>query len=325
MIKDLKFVMGAVGKKDLIPALTHFKIQDSTIRSFNGTIALSSPIQLDLQCAPKAVPFYRAIEKSEDTVSLIMTKNGKLQVRSGKFKVLIDCIEEETPHVLPDGDEFQIDGVNLLAAFKTLSPFIGSDASRPWANGVLLDGQSAFATNNIIICEYWVGSKFPVLCNVPAMAVKEMIRINEPPTHAQCTENSITFHYEGDRWIRSQLFTAKWPDVSKILDVHANTKPVPDELAPCLETLKPFTSELGEIYLLGNKVRTHLNEEEGAEVEVRNLNSKGILSLGMLNLVLGVAEEIDFSSLPRPAIFSGKLLRGAIIGMQIQEEIVYGS
>ena len=67
MLEVLKFVKGAVGKKDYVPALTHFQIADGRITGFNGKISLSSPIALDLECCPKAIPFVKAIEACTDT------------------------------------------------------------------------------------------------------------------------------------------------------------------------------------------------------------------------------------------------------------------
>ena len=143
MLKALKFVQGAVSRKDFLPALTHFRIQNGTVRSYNGIMALCTPIALDIDCIPKADSLVKAIGHCDETVSLSITPTGRLSVRSGSFKALIDCVQEETPHVLPEGEEIQIDGQGLLKAFEIIYPFIGDDASRQWINGVLLDKQNA--------------------------------------------------------------------------------------------------------------------------------------------------------------------------------------
>ena len=54
MIRDLRFVKGAVARKDLVPGMTHFVIEQGTIRSYNGSLALCSQINLDLECKPNA-------------------------------------------------------------------------------------------------------------------------------------------------------------------------------------------------------------------------------------------------------------------------------
>jgi len=44
MLKELRFVQGAVAKKDFVPAMTHFRIEKGTVRSFNGNLAICSPL-----------------------------------------------------------------------------------------------------------------------------------------------------------------------------------------------------------------------------------------------------------------------------------------
>src|ERR1700748_928221 len=98
LLDSLKFVKGAVSRKDQLAALTHFGIKDGRITAYNGLIALSSPIALSLDCQPKAAPFIKAIEiceSMEATPALSITKGGKLTVAAGKgFRVHIECVEE---------------------------------------------------------------------------------------------------------------------------------------------------------------------------------------------------------------------------------------
>jgi len=317
MLKELKFVQGAVAKRDFLPALTHFRIENNTVRSFNGTLALSSPIKLDIDCTPKAEPFVKAIQNCKETVSMAMTPTGRLSIKSGSFKAFIECVDHATPHVQPEGEEFDIDGEALLKALKTISPFIGDDASRPWSNGVLLKGQSAFATNNVSLIEYWVGSTFPIVCNIPKVAVREMLRINEAPVCAQLNDKSISFHYTDGRWIRASLLEIGWPDLARILDVQCNAKPITDTLYEALEVIKPFVDKLERVYITDNVITTTLVEGEGASYEVPEFHYEGVYQLRILNLLKGVAKTIDFSSYPKPCIFYGDNLRGAIIGMRL--------
>lgn len=317
MLKELKFVQGAVGKKEFIPAITHFCIEDGTVRAYNGTIALSSPLACDLNCKPKAIPMVQAIAKCEQTISLSMTGAGRLSIKSGSFKAFIECIEESQAHVQPEGDVITFDGKVLLDGLKVVQDFIGNDASRPWATGVLLKGQSVFATNNVCLIEYWTGAEFPLVVNVPRAAVAEMIRINEPPTHAQVTLNSITFHYSDGRWIRSQLYSTEWPDLGKVLDAKCNAQPIPKELFEGLNTVIPFKNKLGQIFLKEDLMHTHDDITEGASFDFEWPYSDAIYSLEMLQLLEGVAKTADFSSYPAPCIFYGDRLRGAIIGMRL--------
>ena len=96
MLKELKFVSGAVAKKEFIPAITHFCIENGTVRAYNGTLALSSPIACDINCKPKAVPMVNAIARCSETITMSVTPTGKLSIKSGPFRALIECVPEET-------------------------------------------------------------------------------------------------------------------------------------------------------------------------------------------------------------------------------------
>lgn len=316
MLRELKFVMGAVAKKDFIPAMSHFAIEGGRVRSFNGTLALCSPIPFDIDCTPKADTLIRAISNCTDTVTLSMTPAGKLRVQSGKFKAFVDCVHDQTPHVEPEGERVDFDGAALLQAFKTVASFIGDDASRPWTNGVLLRGQSAFATNNVMLVEYWVGAAFPIVVNVPRAAIKEMIRINEAPTYAQVTANSLTFHYSDGRWVRTQLFSAEWPDLSKVLDRACNATPIDERIFEAVDTIKPFADKMGRVFIKNGVLSTSPELSEGAVYEVPELEFEGVYSIEMVKLLKGVAKQIDFTAYPNPCIFYGDKIRGAIIGMR---------
>ncbi len=319
MLKDLKFVQGAVAKKDLVPAMTHFRIEQGNVRSFNGQMALSSPIAFDIDCNPKATQLVKAIQQCGEAITLSMTAGGRLRIESGSFRAFVETVDGDTVHPLPEGEEIYFDGQTLLDACKLLADFIGNDASRPWANGILFLGQSAFATNNAALVEYWMGTPFPCQINLPRFCVQEIIRVNEPPTHAQLGDRSITFHYPDGRWIRSQLLDGIYPfeKVQEILAKPCNPKPVPPELFTGIETLKAMADGASRIYIKDGLLRTHLEEFTGGAYEVEGIDFEGCYNLAIFSLLSGVVTSADFSTYPEPALFFGDKLRGAIIGMRM--------
>lgn len=318
MLSELKFVQGAVAKKDLVPALTHFVIDKGRVRGFNGTLALCSPIALDITCKPKAAAMVSAIANCVDTVQMNLTAKGRLTIKSGPFKANIDCIEEDTVHVEPEGESFDINGVTLLAALKAVWEFVGDDASRPWTNGVLLSGQSVFATNNVCLVQYWIGTPFPHVVNLPRAAVREMIRINEAPVRAQMVDgNNITFHYANERWVRTQLLTTEWPDLNRILAVESVQSPIDERIFKAMDVLKPFIDKQNRVYLYPDFMSTHENPDEGDTYDIPGMKATAIFSFEMLSLLKGIAKTIDLTSYPKPSIFMGENLRGAIVGMRL--------
>jgi DNA polymerase III sliding clamp (beta) subunit (PCNA family) len=317
MLEQLRFVQGAVARKDLVPSLTHFVIENGLVRGFNGTLAICCPIPLDISCKPKAATLVTAIRNCNDAVQLSLTAKGKLSIRSGSFRALVDCVEGETPHALPEGECFAIDGESLLTAFRTLAPIVGDDASRMWSNGILLKGSSAFATNSVILAEYWTGVEFPHVVNVPGAAVKELLRIGEPPVSAQIVPgNNMTFHYSGNRWIRTQLYITEWPDVSAILNRDSVQVEFPTAIFDAVETVKPFVDKIGRIYFSEQGISTEPDRENCASYDINNFNHSGIYNYEMLMKLKGVAKTIDFSQYPAPCLFMGDRVRGAIIGIK---------
>jgi len=318
MLKELKFVQGAVAKKDLLPAMTHFRIEDGTVRSYNGRLAISSPIALDFTCCPRADAMVKAIEGCREATTISVTASGNLSVRSGPFRALVGTVQGETPHVSPEGEPFEFDGAVLFEAMRVLEPFVGNDASRPFTNGVLLDGAMATATNNTCIVQYWLRSPIPLRVNVPRECIRELLRVGEPPVSGQVTRDSITFHYPDGRWIRSQLLTTEWPMdvVSRLLDHPSNPQPLPAGFFEALATIKGMADGAKRVYMMGGALRTHANTEEGAAYEL-DLPCDGLYNLHMLGLLEGVVKTIDLTLYPGPALFFGDYLRGAIVGMRM--------
>jgi len=317
MLPALKFVIGAVAKKDYLPALTHFRIEGGKVRGYNGSMALCCPISLDLNVTPKALQFIKAIETCQETIAIHMTPNGRLSIKSGSFKAFVECMDEPFPTIEPEGEFVEPKG-GLLDVLKTLAPFIAEDASRPWARGIMFRGSSAFVTNNVILIEHWLGYEFPVEINIPKSAVVELLRIGEEPERLQVSQGSVTFHFKGDRWLRTQLYETNWPDLTPILNRENNPQDIPTELWTAVETLAPFTNELGQLYLGQERVATSAEDTSGASFAIPGLVVEGCYNHKYLLMLREVVEKIDLSTYPNPCIFIGKggALRGAIVGMR---------
>lgn len=312
MLPSLKFVLRGVAKSELIPHLTHFRIHKGRVTAFNGTLALSAPLPLSFDTAPLALPFIKALSACEDTISITQESAGRLIVRSGSFTATVPCVELKTvPTVRPEG--ISMLPVDLVAAFKALSPFICTDPARPALNGILLTGESAYTTNNISVVQCWLGTPFPFEANVPAAFVDEVVRIKEEPKTVQMTATSITLHYADGRWIRSQLNSLEWPHVAGVLNkawAGATLAPIAEPFKAACEKLQKFGAH--HTVFCGHTITT---EDETASVEV-SAPEKGRFYTSYLADVLNVAEQADFSRWPEPVAFASKTLRGVLVGVR---------
>lgn len=321
MLETLKFVQGAVAKQDFVPALTHFRISNGKIKDFNGTLGICSPIAIDLDIAPRAAQFVRAIAACQEEISLHVADNGKLCVRSGKFKTFVDCADKnEYPDIEPVGRNVEL-GKNFIAALKKLEPFIAEDQSRPWACGVLFESESAYATNNVVFVEMWLGYKVVDRVNIPATAIRELIRIEKAPIRMQMTDTHIVFHYDNGAWLSTQLLTQLWPNVSAMIAKlnPKGCKKAPAGLWDALEQLLPFTdaNTLHRCYMLGDSLSTtDQTDAAGTSVAVDGLPDKGVYNAKRLFSLKDVAERINFDAYPSVTPFFGDNTRGLIVGIR---------
>lgn len=321
MLKDLKFVQGAISKKDFVPALGHFCIMGGRVLGFNGKLSLSSPIDMAFDCCPNARDFYNAIDACDETAELSLIDDDKrIRIKSGNFTTHVETIPLEAyPQMAPEGERLELEG-ELLPALRLLSDFIGEDASRPWCTGISLDGPVACATNNIVLVQYWLGFHFPYRLVLPGYAIDELLRINEEPVSVQASGNSITFFYKDDRWVRSQLINEDPPDFDELLNSLpvAETK-IPQDFFTELAKLKPFVDAEGRVHmddagLCAGPLDGVSVSARGTRIEMDGL-AECVLNHRMLSKLENIATCIQFDAYPKVP-FRGKNLRGVIMGMK---------
>lgn len=316
MLDALRFVQGAIAVKNFEPILSHVAIANGKIKSYNGTISLCSPIDTTMTVTPQAAPFIKAIRKCRGQVSMAMSPSGRLAVRSGSFKAFIETLDDVFPGTDPEGDMLPVEG-SLLQPIETCSSFIAADASRPWARGILFRGNSCYATNNICLVERWLGTPFPVEVNVPIDAITELLRIDENPMFIQVSDKSLTFHFSGGRWLKTRLYDLTWPDVNTILDVENEAAPWHDGFFDALQNILPFVDPFDKVHIQGNILRTHLEDEVGALETLEGAAFKSsCFNIRQLLKLEDTSYLIDLNLYPKPCIFYGEMLRGAIIGIR---------
>lgn len=312
LLQALKFVAGAVAKSDYLPALQHVAIGGGFVVSFNGTVALCAPVTLDLAACPRADIFAKAIAACTEPAQLHLTEQG-LTVQSGALRVTVPCTHDTFPRVFPEGFAFPLGGP-LLPAFKALLPFVSTDTTKQWSNGILLRGSAAYATNNAILVEYWLGgTHFQVELNIPLAAVRALVHTNEEPARLQLTEKSATFHFADGRWMRTQLHPTTWPQSLTSLLSHTAATPLPEGFFAALAQLAGFAED-GDAHLSAEGIGTSTDSKLGAHVALAGLTPGPRFSVQQLSKLAELATAIDFADYPQPCRFIGGNARGVILG-----------
>lgn len=320
MLSALNFVKGAVAKdRTGIGELTHFIIENGFIKGSNGTITLCCPVNLNLSCAPKASSLIRAIGNCEGAgedgvIRIRLTPSGKLSISSGAFKAFIECLPETFHHGYPEGSRLDVDAQKLSEGLKKLAPFLDKNATKAWSRGILFKDGCLSATDNIIVAQYWVGASPETPVCIPWDCVNELSRIKEEPEWVQVHERSITFHFSGRRWLKSAVLDNGWPDIGRILNVSSNPAPIDKNLMEYCKKLKLETDQYGSLFFGDDRVGTSDDPESGSSFDLPGVPNAA-LNVDRLMKVLQLAETMDLSSYPRPIMWFGENVRGAIAGM----------
>ena len=325
ILDSLKFVQGGVSRKNLVPVLSHYFIREGRITSYNGELAISAPIDLpkELEVYPKASVFFNAIEQCNEATDINILDNGHLKISSGKFKAVIPCMsKDDSIEVKPTGKSYQeFDGQALYDALQAAISFVGNDASRPWSNGILFQNQTVVATSNAVLIQIWVPeTRMPEL-NLPAQAVRELLRVKRPPSKMQIDDNSVTFYYPDTSWIRCHLLSTHWPNLDTLLDSGKEVAlcQLPHDFFEGLESILQFTDkDLGSIYLQDNAMCTHKAQDVGAVYTFDTpFDGSGCFNGVQLMKLKGVANAMDFTTDSRKCSFFGdNHVRGFIAKMR---------
>lgn len=324
-MKDaLNIVRGAVADKNLVPVLTHFHIYDGRVQGYNGALAIDTVCDglKGIDITVPADKFLKAVSlKGEPKIE---QKDGHIIVKVGKTKMKVPMAPNDSfPKVLAGqvtGETYE-SPKGLLSALKTVTPFISSDATRPWSMGVLLANGHAYATNNVVLVRYPVQwQKSPVgAVNLPADAVAELLRIGKEPDLVHVADNAVTFIFDsGKTWLKAQTLTHKWPDVAAMFGkVSFDELPcVPAGLEEAVENVMHFCPDLLKVVRFSEKGVSTREGQYSAEVEGYELPPA---SFGGENLieVLKRADHFDASKYPGPCVFSNvDGLQGIIAGLR---------
>lgn len=313
MLSELNFVKGAVSTKDLIPVLTHFCFYQGRVQGGNGRLYMDAPGGIEEEITLPAGLLIKAINAcTQNDVQMKVTKKGNFIISSGSFRASIPISPDSYPVVKPEGKEYP--GTQIIPALRQLQGFIGTDASRAWACGVLFQDGYCYATNNVSMVRVPVQWAAPDI-NLPGATVNEILRTELPIDSVMVADNSVTFH-SGDRWIRSQLFDLAWPEVASFFQGRGFPG-APPGLLEAIEKVLPFCPDSkAPIIVLGEEGVSTADGEMSASVSGMSL-PPGRYRAETLLLALSSCDQIDLGKYPAPIPFSAPGgLEGVLVGVR---------
>src|SRR6266436_3255408 len=272
---------------------THIGLRNHWAIAFNGIVAAGSPITEDLLCHPHNLFLIEALSKCDENFSLTQLDNGKLSIKSGKFKAVVPCLDPALmqealpdPLLAPITNKFR----DAVAAVGVLA---NEDAQHVLMASVLMNGASVISTNRVMLLEYWHGEDLPTNIPLPKEFVTALVKCKKDLIGFGFSKCSATFHFTDGCWLRTQLYADEWPDVSRILNRKANLWVIDPNFFKALESVLPF-SEDGNIYSDTNLLKSHADEGIGASHECTGIPKGFVYPAKQLMIMKPYCKRIDF-------------------------------
>lgn len=316
LLDTIKFVRGAVSRKNFRVDLKHFRIENKRITACDGLVALSAPIDIDILVNPKASTFHKALNLCEEDVKMSVTPSGKLYIRSGALRAYIDCMEDVYSIPEPKGEVYNTPE-NFIKILDKLSVLISEDASRLWSQGVLIDEGYIYVTNNVIFARSKIDVPNIPTIVIPKPAVHWLIKYGEHPHYIQTDgKSSATFHYSNGKWMYTGLFADEWPhrNLLHLFDIEYNYQANPETLEADLEALCALReSDMHPVFFRDNMLMTSETPESGFSIERGFQKASLCLTMRFARQIANVSTHLDpVTNGAQPRGFYGDNIEGVV-------------
>lgn len=316
MINELKLVRGAVADKAIVPLMTHFYFHDGRVQGTDNRVTIEAALDckaLDGYAVP-ADRFYKAVEACGGNPDLSV-KNEYLTVKKGKFRVRMPIQGGVDFPAVPAPTETGAQAISL-AALRKVRPYVASDATRPFACGVLFHDGRLYATNNVAIVRTAVAYHGPDLL-LPSYCVDELLRLPYSTYKVTPAVTGLYLQPTDDVWVHTRASELKWPEPEKFFDDMGDVPEFPSGVLDLVRKLKKFVPDSKNPVIIfdGNKVRT-AEGEYSAEAELCELPTSAWRA-EVLEMVLGDATHFDASQHPNPCPFYGNGVEGKVVGVRL--------
>jgi len=314
LLEALKFVSVAQHSEGTL-IQQHCRISEGTIVAFDGGITAGQYIDESLNVCPHTATLIKALSKCTENVSITELDSGKLSVKSGKFRATVPCAPfADLPAVQPDNPCATLTD-SLKSALAACMPLALDGGEQPFTCAVLLQAGTCVSTNRHVIIEAFHGIDLPPGILIPKASVAAIVKSHKSLKSFGFSNNSATFFFEDDSFIKTQLFVDKFPDYNKILNIEENAIALPLGFYDALEKVFPFIDkDLPAVYFIDGKMCSESNSLNGANYEVEGLINGLAFNANYLKLIKEHAHRVHFNANERGmALFFGDNVRGAIM------------
>lgn len=312
LLEALKFVSVAQKDRDIIaPYQNHCILTNGYVSASNSILSAGCKVQEDLECCPQTRVLINALSNCGDALSITQLENARLSIKSGKFSTIVPCHAGELPKAKPDPQIALISDV-LKVALSQVSHLAKDDGKTVVESAVLLKAFTAISTTGFVILESFHGVDLPT-CVLPKVFVNAVCDCDTKLRGFGYSSNSVTFWFEDDSWIKTQIYAESYPDVSKVLEVELDYKPLAEGFYDAIRVVEDFAEggkEKGVVVLSNKGVKG-----KEAFYEIEGLPDGFAFKIKQLKQVEKVAKQVCF--VDNKLYVIGDNVRGVVQGVRV--------
>lgn len=316
LIAALKFIEPAQ-KKVGTPQQQFSMMLNHWLVASNGVLTIGTKIEEDLQAFPHTLQLLDALSKVSGDLTIGQINEGCMSVTSGAFNALIPCAAPFD--ILPPDPQIAVINDRIRDALDSVQVLATDGAPDAVCAAVLLQGQTAVATNRHAIIEHFHGVDLPPNLLLPKASVQAIVKTKKPLTGFGFSESSATFYFDDGSFIKTQLYKENYPDYQRLLNVPTNAFPLPQGFFSAVHAIESF-SENGQVFFKKGVMHSHPDSGKATTYKVEGLSDDmGFNSKYLIMLELGI-KTADFQPLQRKMFFFGNDCRGCIMGLDVITE-----
>lgn len=314
LIKALKFISIAQ-KKSGPPEVQFSMMQNHWLVAFNGVITVATKVEEDLTACPHTTQFLDALNKCGSDLSITQLSSHTLSVKSDKFKGLIPCLTMDSLQIAgPDACIAPADNRVKAALLAVSALAVDGDAAVAKA-AVLLQANTAIGTNGYMMIETYHGVDLPPSLLIPKASAAAIGKCAKNMVGFGYSPSSVTFYFEDESFIKTQLFAGDYPDANKVMHKeNLNLWPLPTEFFKAVKTLQSFSKD-GIIRFNEELLYTDDVISEASTYKIQGLpNGMGFNAEYLLTLEDHM-HRVHFDIEGRKVYFFSDITRGVLMGV----------
>lgn len=292
----------------------HSVMDNGTLTATDGILSAGIIIQENITAYPHTHQMIAALLKCDAELVIAQIESDTLAVSSGDFKGLVPCEPPSGPNWVPDPSCAVISDalkLSLLAA----ATFTLATTENPNHGAVLLQAGSCVGTDGYAIIEHWHGIDLPPGLLVPRASAMAVAKCKKTLTKFGFSNSSVTFYFEDNSFIKTQLYNAKYPDYARLFVPHALAWDIPPKFFEAVAAINTF-SENGTVYFENEIMLSREEEVDATTYKVTGLPDGLVFDCKLLARAKPWFKKAHFDPVAMKVYFYDDLCRGIIMGRQ---------